>query len=127
MGINKKEVITKNDEYYEETTTELKRDKNTRGFGVITFSDLYEQECSLQDSSLATEAAIWIGVDNTGAHIHGPNGTPNEHVKARMHLSQSMVKQLLPYLTKFAETGEYIANMKLPVKKKKTTKKKSKK
>jgi hypothetical protein len=40
--------------------------KTSRGFGLIKFSDRYGQHCSLQESSLATEGAIWLGVDNTG-------------------------------------------------------------
>jgi len=100
-------------EEYERTRTVLERSKTARGFGLIEFADRYGQHCSLQDSSLATEAAIWLGVDNTGPNIKGgPNEQYNEPVNARMHLTQDMVKQLLPFLTEFAETGEYISNMK---------------
>ena len=115
---------------YEETSTELIKDKTIRGFGIITFMDRYEQDCSLQDSSLATEAAIWLGVDNTGRQIEGPKGQRNEDVGVRMHLTQAMVKQLLPFLTKFAETGEYLSRMEISESKvatKKKTKKKSSK
>ncbi|CAE7860188.1 unnamed protein product [Symbiodinium microadriaticum] len=35
-----------------------------RGFEHGAFKDLNENECSIQDSSLATAAAIWIGVDD---------------------------------------------------------------
>jgi len=91
---------------YEQTETILERSIGGRGLGHIKFDDRYGQTCSLQDSSLATEAAIWFGVDNTGPQMG------NENVKSRMHLTQSMVKQLLPFLITFAETGEYIANIK---------------
>ena len=128
MGINKKTIITKNDEYTEETSTELNQGQTNRGFGLINFTDRYQQECSLQDSSLATEAAIWLGVDNTGPELTGPTGQRNEPVGARMHLTQTMVKQLLPFLTKFAQTGEYIANMKVkPTQAKQKSPKKTKK
>lgn len=90
----------------------LKREKTSRGFGSIKFEDRYGQKCSLQDSSLATEAAIWFGVDNTGPRLPGPSGKTNEEIMARMHLTASQVKQLLPYLIKFAEEEEYICNMK---------------
>lgn len=99
---------------YEYTETELERGIGGRGLGSIKFDDRYQQRCSLQDSSLATEAAIWFGVDNTGPQLTGPMGDKNANVGVRMHLTQSMVKQLLPFLTMFAETGEYIANMKDP-------------
>lgn len=79
-----------------------------RGFGLVTFKDRYGQECSLQDSSLATESAIWFGVVNTGPNLEGPTGVKNFKIDARMHLTQEQVKQLLPVLTYFAETGDYI-------------------
>jgi hypothetical protein len=96
---------------YEVTDTVLEKAETRRGFGVINFLDRYNQVCSLQDSSLATEPAIWFGVDNTGPYMSGPSGERSEDVQNRMHLTQSMVKTLLPYLTKFAETGEYISSM----------------
>lgn len=97
----------------ESTKTTLEKANNSRGFGHITFTDRYGQICSLQDSSLATEAAVWLGVDNTGPQLEGPNKTKKEQVMCRMHLTQEMVKQLLPFLQLFAEKGEYIANMEI--------------
>lgn len=76
-----------------------------RGFAAWEFDDLYGQKCSLQNSSLATEGAIWIGVDNTGPNLEGPNKTRNEQVSARMHLSRKQVEQLLPLLHAFVEHG----------------------
>lgn len=117
-------------EDYERTKTVIEKGKTGRGFGLITFSDRYQQVCSLQDSSLATEPAIWLGVSATGPILDGPNGQKNEDVNSRMHLTQAMVKQLLPYLQEFANTGEYVANMKIAnakksvANKKKSTKKK---
>ena len=108
----KKKTIIKDCNEYEITESTLDFGKTGRGFGLIKFDDRYAQQCSLQDSSLATEPAIWFGVDNTGPQINGPVGMKSEEVHVRMHLTQAMVQQLLPYLTKFAETGEYIANMK---------------
>lgn len=91
---------------YERTVTSIEKTKTERGFGLIKFTDRYHQECSLQDSSLATEAAIWFGVDDSGPHLRKTPGAPY-----RMHLTQTMVKQLLPYLKEFAETGSYIGDM----------------
>lgn len=69
-----------------ETTTE-------RGFRVVRFFDRYNFACSLQQSSLATEDAVWLGVDEE-------NDSSN-----RMHLTQEQVASLLPYLQHFVETG----------------------
>ena len=37
--------------------------KTDRGFAIIKFVDMYDTKCSIQKSSLATEDAIWIGID----------------------------------------------------------------
>jgi hypothetical protein len=63
-----------------------------------------------------------LGIDNTGPQIEGPRGEKNEHISARMHLTQSMVKQLLPILKEFAKSGEYISNIDLTPKPKKKKK-----
>jgi len=107
MGIKK---IEDGDQEY--TITELVKDETPRGFGIIMFEDRYGQKCSIQDSSLATECAIWFGIDNTGPQLEGPSGQRNEQIGARMHLTQAMVKQILPILKEFAKTG-FIANVKL--------------
>ena len=80
----------------------LDKSKTERGFTLIKFKDRYNQPCTLQESSLATEKCIWLGVHseidlNTGEHL-GPN--------QRMHLTQEQVKELLPLLKKFVKTGE---------------------
>lgn len=67
----------------------MKVKKNDRGFRLVEFIDFYGIPCSIQESSLATEQAIWLGRDY-----------------ARMHLSQAQVQELLPLLQHFAETGE---------------------
>lgn len=67
----------------------FEKTKTQRGFTLIKFDDLYTQPCSLQKSSLATEDAIWVGV-----------------TEKRMHLSREQVKELLPYLIQFTETGD---------------------
>lgn len=78
----------------------MKEEKTIRGFTSIKFKDLYNQDCSLQKSSIATTDAIWLGVTNTGDLLG------NKDVNNRMHLDQNQVKKLLPYLIKFVETGE---------------------
>lgn len=62
-----------------------------RGFDILEFKDRYGKECSLQKSSLATEDCIWLGVNSA---------------RGRMHLTQDMVRDLLPYLNNFVETGD---------------------
>ena len=82
--------------------TKFDRDLETyhtqRGFSKIRFHDRYGSRCSLQASSLGTEAAIWFGVDK-------PFDEENEY-KTRMHLTKDMVQALLPMLIRFAEQGE---------------------
>jgi hypothetical protein len=68
-----------------------------RGFKHAEFIDRYGSLCSLQESSLATEYCIWLGVDKAFDH---------DYDCTRMHLTQKMVRDLLPYLIKFVDTGE---------------------
>jgi hypothetical protein len=96
----------------------MKKEKTNRGFELIEFADLYDNKCSLQKSSLATEDAIWFGVDDPDPKImaskvqEGGTGwvkypIPDDVlIKTRMHLTQKQVKKLLPHLIKFVETGE---------------------
>lgn len=102
----------------------VKSTKTARGFRLDEFEDRYGEKCSLQESSLASEAAIWFGTEG-GVQRMRPNGGgwevfsaeefaqefgyPGlEHhvlVRSRMHLTQDMVRDLLPALQHFAETG----------------------
>jgi len=96
----------------------LKKGYTNRGFGHIEFIDRYGDKCSLQKSSLATEDAIWFGIDDASPKIMasktmegGTGWVPYEIPKdvlltTRMHLTQEQVKELLPILQEFAETGE---------------------
>lgn len=67
-----------------------------RGFQRIDFIDRHGNSCSIQESSLASEDAIWFGVDED---FEGRECT-------RMHLTQEQVKELLPILQMFVETGQ---------------------
>lgn len=62
--------------------------KSNRGFTVGDFIDLYNNSCSIQESSLATQPALWLGVDDL-----------------RMHLTQGMAENLIPLLQHFVDTG----------------------
>lgn len=86
-----------------------------RGFDLSEFIDRYGAKCSLQKSSIATEDCIWLGVDNPKLTVFENENKgryiitempSNFDVNARMHLTREMVQELLPYLQKFAETGE---------------------
>jgi len=95
-----------------------------RGFTHGEFTDCYGAKCSIQKSSLATEDAIWFGVDDADPQIMcsdakrlglpeaGQNGwqsypIPEEvSLTTRMHLTQDQVEQLLPTLAYFAQYGE---------------------
>lgn len=102
----------------------MKKTKTERGFDLIEFKDSYEVECSIQKSSIATEDAIWLGVNDADPKIlHGeaarlgikhnetsgwvdypiPDGVS---MRTRMHLNIDQVKKLIPILQKFVKTGD---------------------
>ena len=101
----------------------MKNTNTKRGFNISEFTDSNGNKCSLQNSSSAMEAKIWLGTNDADAKImakealkHGIKTTeevgwikfpiPSEVLlNTRMHLNRSQVKELLPYLTRFAETG----------------------
>lgn len=112
-------------ETYERHGLAIKYDQTKRGFKVFDFKDMYGSECSLQDSSLATESAIWFGTDDPWPKVfypigikhpdHGgwedykkelPEGADNILCSGRMHLTLDQVKELLPLLQYFVEHGE---------------------
>jgi len=71
-----------------------------RGFVCGEFSDLYDVACSIQESSLATDNAVWLGRDK-GIHIQTTGDC-----FARMHLNQGQVAALIPVLQYFVEHGK---------------------
>ena len=89
-----------------------------RGFAIINFTDIYGAACSIQKSSLATEDAIWFGCDDADLKImasqtpQGGTGWVPYHipedvsVSTRMHLTRDQVRELLPILQAFVDTGE---------------------
>lgn len=89
--------------------------KTKRNFNYTNFKDEYGNECSLQKSSSAMSDNIWLGIknpklvvfkdSNRGEYIE-TEMPDNFMVNARMHLSIEQVKELLPYLNKFVETGD---------------------
>jgi len=103
-------------------------EKTNRGFDISKFKDRDGEECSLQKSSIATEDAIWLGMDNPDIkeffpmprdtdeswfkigkeELQGLRKRPQNEIHAfsRMHLTREQVANLLPFLIKFVETGE---------------------
>lgn len=100
-----------------------------RGFAVLTFTDRYGAACSLQQSSLATEAAVWFGPDDAAPKVLASQAAslgvetsertgwvpypipPGVSLTTRMHLTREQVAALLPYLQRFVETGELRPNV----------------
>lgn len=76
----------------------LQLKKTERGFLRGEFEDFYGEPCSIQESSLASEAAIWLGC-NEGSH-HSAGGC-----SARMHLDIPRAKMLIELLERFVKTG----------------------
>lgn len=72
-------------------STKLEVTRTSRGFAVARGVDRYAAPYSIQDSSLAEEAAIWLGSD---ADMGG-----------RAHLTQGMATSLIPLLQAFVATG----------------------
>lgn len=96
-------------EQWEVTGLTPEFDATGHGFRVLTFQDRYGEPCTLQKSSLASENAVWFGT--SGRVDVGPPWKPfplpdNALVHSRMHLTQEQVRQLLPYLQYFADTGQ---------------------
>ena len=95
-----------------------------RGYNLLSFRDRYDEECTLQESSLATEDAIWLGISEPSAKVPaslaeslgvdaGGQRTgwvdyplpPEALLNARMHLTREHVRALLPHLIRFARSG----------------------
>ena len=103
---------------------EITTGKTHRGFALGKFTDLYGAKCSIQKSSLATDDAVWLGIDdpepkimashaeNYGVHTNETTGWVTYPIPdvvsltTRMHLNREQVAALLPTLQRFVETGE---------------------
>ncbi|NWD70748.1 hypothetical protein HX870_24420 [Pseudomonas gingeri] len=98
----------------EATTIPLKVGATSRGFPRIEFADHYNEQCSVQLSSLADTPAIWFGVDSPKVQTQEAGGwqavslPTGAVISGRMHLSHEHVRALLPYLQTFVETGDLL-------------------
>jgi hypothetical protein len=102
----------------------LKMERTERGFVIGEFKDRGGLKCSVQKSSTAGEDCIWLGVHEDRLDVCLGNGRgwvqPNLKelvaekypgnagilLNTRMHLSRGQVRQLLPLLRHFVETGD---------------------
>ncbi len=102
----------------------IDQSKTVRGFDILEFTDRYGAKCQIQASSLATEEAIWFGLEDAEPKImasqagaHGVVTTENcgwvaypipdaVSLNTRMHLTRDQVEALLPILQRFVDTGE---------------------
>lgn len=87
--------------------------KTCRGFLIGEFQDVFDVACTIQESSLASEPAIWIGPNDANPRYLSPAiGWTSLPVPAgadfttRMHLTQPMVASLLPHLQHFVRHGD---------------------
>lgn len=91
----------------------IKQTTTPRGFKSGEFKDYYDIECSIQESSLASPGAIWLGVNESDPKVMNKDGMGWQSVElpegtlcnTRMHLTQEQVKALLPLLEYFVETS----------------------
>lgn len=96
----------------------MEKKHTQRGFSLYEFKERNGSLCSLQKSSIATENCIWFGPNESVITVGYPwENYTEQQIKeklggkevvsnSRMHLTQTQVKELLPILQKFAETGE---------------------
>lgn len=99
-------------------------DKTNRGFTIGEFKDYYDAKCTIQDSSISWPDCIWLGIADPDPKIMATNairlGLPNHGettgwvpyeipeevmVSTRMHLSRDQVRDLIPVLQHFVDTG----------------------
>ena len=70
-------------------------ERTPSGNKVARFTDLYGQQCTIQESYHDGDDALWLGVERD----------PMNRLRARMHLSRDQARAMLPYIKKFIETG----------------------
>lgn len=70
-----------------------------RGFIRGEFLDHYGEKASIQESSLATEACLWLGSDVVLTDVTG------EVHNRRLHLTQDMARELVKLLEYFVKHG----------------------
>lgn len=91
-----------------------KTNKTIKKLAINNFKDDHDQDCILKKSSSSLEDKIWFGVTNPKLMVYENNSKgkcivtdmPSTFsVNSKMHLTRSQVKELLPYLENFVNTG----------------------
>jgi hypothetical protein len=79
-----------------------------RGFLRADFIDRNRMGCSIQESSIADEGCLWLGINGVPATPEHTftDASGQARVIARMHLTQEHVRGILPLLQLFATKGE---------------------
>lgn len=78
----------------------------SRGFLRLDFTDRNGTECSLQQSSIATEDCIWLGAES-GTHIKALATDKEPGCYARMHLNEEQVRGLVRQLSHWLVTKRF--------------------
>jgi hypothetical protein len=99
--------------------------KTNRGFSIVKFTDRYDNQCSLQQSSLAEEKAIWLGSHDPKPVVMASDAAkvgvvttetsgwvpypipPEVCLHTRMHLTVPQVKSLMAHLQAWLDTGDF--------------------
>lgn len=83
-----------------------------RGYARISFKDHHGDACSLSESSLADDEAVWFGVDEVEPKVlvEGKGWVPvpmpdGTLLSGHMLLTRAQVAAILPHLARFAATG----------------------
>lgn len=77
-----------------------RKKKTQRGFGLMEFKDINGDQCSIQESSVATKNCLWLGCDHETVHP-----VTGERCGARMHLDVKLAKQIINTLQKWVDSG----------------------
>lgn len=98
----------------------MKKRVTNRGFGVLEFKDRNDVECSIQESSLGSEKALWLGPNEGNPKILAsktkeggtgwvPYKIPEDVLlTTRAHLTRPMVKKIIVHLERWLKTGNLI-------------------
>lgn len=99
-----------------------------RGFAVTEFRDRYGAACNLQQSSLAIEDAIWLGIGDPDPKVMASEAAalgvtttettgwvsyplpPQVMLTTRMHLTRDIAAWLIEELQHFVDTGQVRPN-----------------
>jgi len=73
----------------------MQTDRTATGAKRIKFSDIYAQQCAVQEATIDGKPYLWLGVERD----------PLNRLRTRMLLDEDMATSLIPLLKHFVETG----------------------